>query len=228
MKGRNAKWSESEDRTLIEWYPNLSAKFLSKWIQRSESSIYNRVNFLNLSKSEYSQKIELQRQAERLKIDGAKFRFNRGQEAHNKGKKMSSETYEKVKRTMFKKGNVPPNAKESDGAITIRHEKQSGSNPRKYKYIRISLGVWIPFHRYIWEQTNGEIPHGHNVQFRDNDSLNCELDNLYLVSRSEQAQHNKRGGIRLPHELKQSITLINKIKQSVNKKQDKRSKQSSF
>jgi len=228
MKGRNTKWSDSEDRLLIEWYPNLSAKFLSKWMQRSECSIYNRVHFLDLSKSEYSQKVEFQRQAERLKRDGAAHRYSKGRIPENKGQKMSNETYEKVKRTMFKKGNVPANAKDQDGTITIRHENKSGYNPRAYKYIRVSIGNWMPYHRYVWELQNGTIPKGFNVQFKDNDSMNCEIDNLYLVARSEQSQHNKRGGVKLPHEIKQSITLINKLKQSVIKKQNKRSEQPSF
>ena len=36
-----------------------------------------------------------------------KFRFKKGQVSHNKGKKMSPEAYEKVKKSMFKPGQIP-------------------------------------------------------------------------------------------------------------------------
>ncbi|MGL4483567.1 MAG: hypothetical protein ACRCUS_01325, partial [Anaerovoracaceae bacterium] len=38
--------------------------------------------------------------------------FPKGQEPHNKGKKMPTEIYERCKATMFKKGQVPPNKRE--------------------------------------------------------------------------------------------------------------------
>jgi hypothetical protein len=43
-------------------------------------------------------------------------------------------------------------------------------------------------HRYVWEQANGPIPDGHNIAFRDGNRQNCDLSNLYLISREEAAR----------------------------------------
>ena len=48
----------------------------------------------------------------------------------------------------------------------------------------------MPKHRWLWEQAYGEIPKGHNVQFKDNNPLNCVLENLYLITRDEQVREN--------------------------------------
>lgn len=48
----------------------------------------------------------------------------------------------------------------------------------------------MPKHRWLWEQAHGAIPKGYNVQFKDGDTLNCVLDNLYLISRKKQLRKN--------------------------------------
>lgn len=47
---------------------------------------------------------------------------------------------------------------------------------------RQGKGNWIPKHKLIWEQANGEVPKGYKITFLNNDSLDCRLDNLILVS----------------------------------------------
>lgn len=41
---------------------------------------------------------------------------------------------------------------------------------------------WVPKHLKIWKENYGEIPKGYKVIFLNNDSLDCRLENLYLVS----------------------------------------------
>lgn len=115
----------------------------------------------------------------------------------NKGKKqkeyMSKEAIDRTKATRFKKGNIPHNTLE-DNAITERKDK----NGRIYKYIRIKLAKWVLYHRYLWEQHNGPIPKGYNIQFRDGDTLNCDIDNLYMISRGEQMKNENSASKNLP------------------------------
>jgi hypothetical protein len=59
-----------------------------------------------------------------------------------------------------------------------------------YYHIRISKGVWEPLHRNIWKKANGEIPPKHIVIFKDGNTLNCELDNLELISKDANARRN--------------------------------------
>lgn len=111
--------------------------------------------------------------------------FEKGHEPHNKGKKMSQETYEKLKATMFKKGDIPiqyrPVGSErisKDGFVEIKTE-----DPNK----------WELKHRVVWEKTNGEIPKGHVVIFLDGNTRNFQLDNLMCITMAENLYLNRHG-----------------------------------
>jgi len=106
----------------------------------------------------------------------------------NKGKKMDQEVYNRIKHTFFTKGHKPKNSLH-DGAITIRHNhKERGS--RTYKFIRLSEGVWEFLHRYNWMKENGPIPSGHMVVFKTPDTMNCDIENLKLISMHDNAIRN--------------------------------------
>lgn len=108
---------------------------------------------------------------------GRSGQFKKGQPAHNKGKKMDPDVYERVKHTMFKKGNIPKNYRPVgservtvDGYVEIKY-----ADPNK----------WMLKHKYIWEQHYGKIPMGHALIFLDGDSTNVDISNLKLVTRNE-------------------------------------------
>ena len=44
---------------------------------------------------------------------------------------------------------------------------------------------WQLKHYYIWEKANGKIPKGYYLCFKDGNTLNCELENLYLLTPRE-------------------------------------------
>nr|WP_314758102.1 HNH endonuclease signature motif containing protein [uncultured Lachnoanaerobaculum sp.] len=131
----------------------------------------------------------------------------------NKGKKMRAEQYAKCKGTMFKKGHSPQNYRpvgservNVDGYIEVKVE-----DPNK----------WNLKHRVIWEEHNGEIPKGKLVIFRDNNPLNCNIDNLLLISKGENMKMNNIGACAykgLEKEvLLNTIRLKNAIKSKLNK-----------
>jgi len=146
-------------------------------------------------------------------------------EPYNKGKKqtdyMSPEAIERTKATRFKKGNKPHNTRK-DLDISLRVDGRG--NP--YYWIRVSLSNWMHLHRYLWVQAYGAIPKGHNIQFKDGDPFNTSLDNLYMVTRKQQAVHNKLGGKKIPYELRETLLIITKLKQKYKsyEKQNSRSK----
>lgn len=144
--------------------------------------------------------------------------FQKGSTPFNKGIPqadwMPTESINKTKKSRFKKGNLPHNTRE-DFDISLRKDKQKYA----YYYIRIKKAKWILYHRWLWEQAYGDIPQGFNIQFKDGDTLNCDLSNLYMIDRSNQVVINKNGGNRIPFELQETILLIKDLKNKIYEKQ---------
>ncbi len=109
-------------------------------------------------------------------------RFQKDIEPWNKG--VSFNAGGRSHLTRFKKGNTPPNTRH-DFAISIRRE-----NGTPYQYIRLSLGNWMALHRWVWTLQYGEIPPGHVVRFKDGDTLNCDIENLEVLSLAEHLRRN--------------------------------------
>ena len=100
----------------------------------------------------------------------------------NKGRKqteyMSDAQIEKTKATRFRKGHIPKNHK------PVGHERITRDG-----YIEVKTAepnVFEPKHRLVWVEYNGEIPSGYNIQFKDGNRQNASIENLYMISRSEQ------------------------------------------
>jgi hypothetical protein len=113
-------------------------------------------------------------------LSGRSGKFQKGIIPWNKGKKgITSGGIH----TQFKPGHLPHNTK-NDGYESIRMDKRGVP----YRYIRD--GRMQPKHRYIWQLLHGPVTAGHCVAFRDGNTLNCEPDNLMLISRAENAIRN--------------------------------------
>ena len=139
--------------------------------------------------------------------------FEKGHVPANKGKKgfMKPGQYEKCKATMFKKGNVPANARaigderiDKNGYILIK--TQDGHKNQN----------WIRKHRYLYEQVHGKIPPNHKLIFADGDKRNFDLDNLVLVSNAEELIMNRRGLYKSDKELTKTGAIIAKVLNKAN------------
>jgi len=108
--------------------------------------------------------------------------FRKGQAPHNKGRRMRPETYQKVARTMFKPGNLPP-ATKTPG--TIRHTKDG-------PYVKADhRRRWVSIRRWIWEQTHGPLPPGHVVILSPGaDPNQPRPDQLLAITRAELIKKN--------------------------------------
>jgi len=167
------------DAFILKHYLIISKKKMAELTGRSETFFACRIRQLGL--------VIPTEHTEQNKLAG---RFKKGLVPHNKGNadfyhNMPEEVKERVKRGHFPKGNEPMNTAEKDGTIRIRHE---GTRP--YQYIRLSKSKWRPLHQVIWEAENGPQPKGHVVRFRDGNTLNTCLENLQLISRSENMKLN--------------------------------------
>jgi hypothetical protein len=205
---RNNKhiWTEKEISYLKANYENERIELLCNHLGLTVGQIYHKANFLGLKKSK---ELIAQMAKENISSSFLSHSKRKGDIPHNKGIQMSVDVYERVKHTMFKKGNKPPNTKEN-GFLSTRNSKGF-----KSIYVRIELSKWIPLSRYLWEQEYGTIPQGHVVSFIDGNWQNCTLENLKLLSRAENMERNSFH--RYPKEIRKLISLRAVISRKINK-----------
>ena len=136
-------------------------------------------------------------------------KFRKGQTPHNKGKKMPKEVYEKVKHTMFAKGNVPPN-----------HRPVGSERISKDGYIEVKVAEpnkWRLKQRVVYEEAKGKIPEGCTIIFLDGNKQNCNIDNLRCITRSELLYLNCNG-LNNSNEITETGTLMARLDITKNKK----------
>jgi hypothetical protein len=192
---------------LRENYADTENTVLMEHLGCSLSRLYMKSAALGLKKSDSL----IREQQRRISLTNHAFlknSFRKGNIPLQKGKKveefMSPEGLIKFRATQFKPGNKSWKTKH-DGAITVRRD----TSGRKYKMIRISESQWELLHRHLWEQHYGAIPAGHNIVFRDGNSLNCTIENLECISNEELLERNRISSY--PVELQTAIKTRNKI-----------------
>ncbi|MCR5352386.1 MAG: HNH endonuclease [Bacteroidales bacterium] len=215
---RRNKWTSEEVAILKEMYSreDVFASDIAARLGCSVRRIYNKAKSLGLKRPR-----EIQRLAGKIgtRSEAAMaHRFQKGHAPANKGKKMSPETYAKVARTMFKKGRP-----------SINHRPVGSERVSKDGYVEIKVAEpnkWRLKHRVIWEQERGQIPPGHNIQFKDGNPLNLAIDNLYIIDRVTQLKEQNSLMARYPKEIQQVIRLRGAVKRQItmhNKKENQSS-----
>ena len=181
MKRSRKKWSQAEIDLLAKIYPTNPNAYVGEMLHRSPRAVQAKAWQIGVRKTPDFAEKQLR-----------KNQFGKGHVPHNKGKGWRYYVSEKGQnnslRTCFKKGVCRDDnpRKRSAGYECLRVEKG-----RQYWWIKPEDGRrMMPKHRYIWEKAFGPIPKGHCVQFKDGDTTNCILDNLYLISRAKQVRRN--------------------------------------
>jgi hypothetical protein len=190
---------------ICQYYPDHRARDISVDTGLPISKIYRIAHKMGIKKSPEFYNELLRIEAEKLIRVGAKTRFKPGQVSPNKGQRMSPEVYEKAKDTMFKKGQKPHNTKPIGTEVIT-----------KDGYIKVKIAnpsSWELKHRLVWKEAYGEIPKGFNIQFMDRNRLNTNLDNLYLISRSQQIDQNSI--VRYPADIRRAIHGVSKLKKTI-------------
>lgn len=206
-------WTEEEKLLMIEQYPDSYTSKISELLNRSVKSVYAQARLMGLKKSDAFMKMELEKQANRLKTSGEAYRYPKGKTPVNKGKRMASDVYEKCKATMFKKGNKPHNSK-NDWEEGTRNDKSG----KTYITIKLPGSKGMKFkHVWLWESVNGKVPKGYNIVFKDGNTKNCIIENLECISNVELLRRNTIN--RFPEEIKSTIRLVHKLKRAINAKE---------
>lgn len=176
MKGYR-KWTEAEIDFLRQIYPDHSNEYCAQFLHRSKKACQMMVHKLGISKT-----------PEFAKQQREKNQFRKGHTPFNKGKKwehfMSEEGMRNSAKTQF---SGEPHNTRPPGFEMLR----AAHRGKRYWWIKPADGRrMMPKHRWLWEQAYGEIPKGYNVQFKDGDTTNCVLENLYLITRDKQVRQN--------------------------------------
>lgn len=199
----------SEDKYIKENYLTIPVKTIGEHLGRSYTGIMGRLKAMGLEIPENI--VEERKKASQIKM---------GNTPPNKGKKqtefMTAEAIARTAITRFQKGNLPHNTK-ADHQITIRADKRGV----KYKFIRIGLGKWVPLQRFNWEQVNGKIPSGFNIIFKDGNTMNCEVENLEMLSNSELMKRNSYHNY--GEDIAKTIQLQGALTRQINKHLKKKS-----
>lgn len=200
-------WTQEEIDILSRMYPDHFAKEIAGVLGRGVSSIYCKAQQLGLECT--PEKIRRSGLMSCNHPNNVAARFTKGHVSHNKGKKMPPEVYSKVARTMFKKGQTP-----------VNHRDVGSERVNVDGYIEIKVAEpnrWRLKHRVIWEQVNGAIPRGHNVQFKNHNPLDCRIENLYLISREDQMAKENSFYARYPKDLQEIIHLKGVVNRAIHK-----------
>ena len=204
MKG---KWTQEEIDTLTRMYPNHYAREIAGILGRCVSSIHCKAQALGIESSrEKNQRAGYEASKSPASIES---RFPKGHNPVNKGKRVSQETYAKIQPTMFKKGQNP-----------VNHRDVGSERVNVDGYIEIKVAEpnrWRLKHRVIWEQVNGAIPKGFNVQFKNHNRQDCRLDNLYLISKAEQMAKENSYWAKYPKEIQELIHLKGVVNRAIHK-----------
>ena len=123
--------------------------------------------------------------------------YQKGHPPGNKGKKLEEYVGEeravdikkRIAPTQFKKGQKAINEYPL-GTIVITSD---GYKIRKRSMTGELWERWEFLHRAVWEEHNGPVPEGMMISFRDSNRLNCDIDNLMLITRAENVTLTKKG-----------------------------------
>jgi hypothetical protein len=200
-----SKYPPEKVQTVLEKYPNHTAAECVEFSGLTKTIVYNIARKYGIEKSEAFR----QKQRENTLKHGANTRFTKGRTPENKGKKwneyMSPEGKQKSLKSCFKKGHIPNN-----------HRPVGSERINVEGYIEIKIqepNVWEQKHRVVWEQHYGKIPKGCNIQFQDGNRQNCDIENLYMISRENQARENSIHNY--PEDVKKAIRTVSKLSRTI-------------
>lgn len=199
------KWTDEEKRIVREMYPDHLASEIAAMIGKTVSGVQQMARSMGVRASKERVAETGRRTSQNPNSIAA--RFGKGHIPGNKGKKMDPEVYEKVRHTMFKKGNTPVNHK------PVGSERVSVDG-----YVEVKVAEpnkWRLKHRVVWEEAHGPIPAGHNVQFKNGNTQDVRLENLFLISKMEQMRDMNSIYARYPEELRQLMRLKGSIKRQI-------------
>ena len=179
--------------------------FSSKYNFRYSQAMidYIRANAWGRSNAElarmFSEKFEIEKNSVQISSvkkrygikSGLTGRFEVGSIPFNKGRKVSAQTYEKMKNsnTWYASAHQPHNTMPLN---SLKKDSKDGYWYRKYSMTgKTKKERWIACHHETWIKAHGPIPKDCIVIFLDGNKDNYALENLALIKRSTNARLNQ-------------------------------------
>lgn len=205
-------WTEAEREMIRTEFSDMTSDTLAAKLNRTVASVNQQAALMGVKKSAAHLSSDLGGRFSKCQVLGYEHRFKKGQLPINKGKKqtdyMTPEAIERTQKTRFQKGS--DNGKQLPiGTITILNGKNG-----KVKIIILGNGIRAHLNRYTWSQANGEIPKGMIIVHKDKDPMNCDLENLEMISKAENMRRNSV--LNLPPEIKEATYDIGKLTRKIN------------
>jgi len=189
------RYTQEEVQYIITHYATTTNAELGRVLGRHPDRIATKAHLMGLKKD----KGFLIEQAKKRPNKG---QFKKGLVPFNKGQKLSKETKDKLKATMFKCGNRPHNA------LNVGDESEDKDG---YLWLKVAEpSIWKPKHHVAFGE---EVPAGFKVIFIDGNKRNFERSNLALLSDADLMRQNTMH--RSPPELISLIRTVNKLKKRV-------------
>lgn len=188
---KKGAYSVEELAYLTKHYADTPTQEIADLFGRKKERVLGKANQMGLRKSEAF----LRSEASGRMMFGSKLgestRFTKQCPGWNKGLKMKDylpeATIEKIRKSQFKKGNIPHNRK----PIGTERITEDG-------YVEVKVGAFEDHkenyqlkHRVVWENANGKVPEGYSICFEDGNKTNCDLANLKLLHRSAVLRENR-------------------------------------
>lgn len=210
-------WTYPELQHLLRDYADTPTRDLAARLGRPIASVYAKAQGLGLKKSSA---FLASPASGRLTGDddrGKSGRFTKGLKPWNKGAHFTPGG--RSAETRFKAGNRTGKAAQLYQPIGTERITKDGYRQRKVNDDMPIHRRWQLVQRLVWEEHRGPIPDGHVVTFIDGDKLNCEIDNLTLVSRQELMSRNTVHN--LPEDLRQVVQLKGALVRQINKRSER-------
>ena len=217
-------WTDDERAELARRYPNEVTADIARDMGRPAGGIYDQANKLGLKKSpEYMREIH----GAHIVDAGARYRFHAEQSPWNKGIPGSTGNHPNTKRTQFKPGRRPEEARNYQPIGTLRIldgylQRKITDDPALYPSRR-----WVAVHRLVWEAVNGPTPKGYVVVFKpgmaSTDPDEITIDRVELITRAELMRRNTRHN--LPPELNALISTKARLTRLITEREKRHEKQ---
>ena len=218
-------WTDAERAELIRRYPDELTSAIAADMGRTEQQVYYAAHKMGLKKSP---EFLASPASTQFRTGHAPTQFKPGLVPWNKGLPGSTGNHPNTRRTQFKPGRRPEEARNYQPIGSVRIckdgylQRKITDDPALYPSRR-----WVAVHRLVWEAVNGPTPKGYVVVFKpgmaSTDPDEITIDRVELITRAELMRRNTRHN--LPPELNALISTKARLTRLITEREKRHEKQ---